>query len=146
MTTITIKPTLNSSKAFSTIAWGCLLTSTGTFAIGLAYSSLPIGSIGFFAACLLFGLFGTIATQKTIRDQLEGIPTTNLFKTISILSTILAISGLTLGLFLTHNMSLSERGFFAMASILALFSTLVIQKNERDTVAITALSSQSHMG
>jgi uncharacterized membrane protein YiaA len=90
----------------------------------------------------MFGLFAAISVQKAVRDQLEGIPVTNLYYGIAWFSTILSIILLTVGLW-NADMQRSEKGFYAMSFVLSLFSAITVQKNTRDSKAIKNTDTNS---
>jgi len=66
-----------------------------------------------------------------VRDQLEGIPVTNIYYGLAWFSTILSIILLTVGLW-NAQLTKSEKGFYAMSFVLSLFSVIAVQKNIRD--------------
>ena len=78
-----------------------------------------------------FGLFSAISVQKAVRDQLEGIPVTNLYYGIAWFTTLLSIVLLTVGLW-NAELLRSEKGFYAMSFVLSMFSAIAVQKNTRD--------------
>jgi uncharacterized membrane protein YiaA len=82
----------------------------------------------------MFGLFSAISVQKAVRDQLEGIPITNLYYGIAWFCTLLSIVLLTVGLW-NADMVRSEKGFYAMSFVLSLFAAIAVQKNTRDVKA-----------
>jgi uncharacterized membrane protein YiaA len=79
----------------------------------------------------MFGLFAAISVQKAVRDQLEGIPVTNLYYGIAWFATILSIILITVGLW-NASIARSEKGFYAMSFVLSIFSAIAVQKNTRD--------------
>ena len=79
----------------------------------------------------MFGLFAAISVQKAVRDQLEGIPVTNMYYGISWFSTILCIILLVVGLW-NAELERSEKGFYALSFILSIFAAIAVQKNTRD--------------
>ncbi len=82
----------------------------------------------------MFALFAAISLQKAVRDQLEGIPVTNLYYGLAWFSTILTLVLLTVGLW-NAGLSKSEKGFYAMSFVLSVFSAIAVQKNTRDAKA-----------
>lgn len=68
------------------------------------------------------------------RDRLEQVPVTNLYYSLCWVSLLLAI-----GLFNAELMG-SEKGFYAMAFLLALFGAVTVQKNVRDMAALRGSS------
>jgi uncharacterized membrane protein YiaA len=114
---------------FASIA--ALLIGSGAYSIGLLNTSMELNEKGYYLITLLYGLYSVISLQKTIRDQAEGIPTTKLYFMISWGSSAIAIALLAIGL-VNAEMSLSEKGFYAMAYTLSLFAAITVQKNVRD--------------
>jgi uncharacterized membrane protein YiaA len=82
----------------------------------------------------MFGLFSSISVQKAVRDQLEGIPVTAIYYGLAWFCTLLSIVLLTVGLW-NAELLRSEKGFYAMAFVLSLFSAIAVQKNTRDLKA-----------
>jgi uncharacterized membrane protein YiaA len=67
-----------------------------------------------------------------VRDQLEGIPVTNIYQGLAWFSTLLAIVLLAVGLW-NATMLRSEKGFYAMSYTLSMFAAIAVQKNTRDS-------------
>lgn len=86
---------------------------------------------GYYFTVLMYGLFSAVSLQKSVRDQLEGIPVTNIYYGLAWFSTILAILLLVIGLW-NANLTLSEKGFYGMSFLLSLFAAIAVQKNTRD--------------
>ena len=80
---------------------------------------------------LLFGLFSAISVQKAVRDQMEGIPVTNLYYGIAWFTTIVSNLLLTIGLW-NADLTKSEKGFYGMSFTLSMFAAIAVQKNTRD--------------
>lgn len=119
------------SAAFVAASWLALLAGMGGFLIGLWNATMVLNEKGYYFTVLLFGLFAVISLQKTVRDQLEGIPVTGIYYGLSWFATIAAILLLTIGLW-NATLALSEKGFYAMAFLLGLFGAIAVQKNTRD--------------
>jgi uncharacterized membrane protein YiaA len=79
-------------------------------------------------------LFSAISVQKAVRDQLEGIPVTNIYYGLAWFATLLSIVLLTVGLW-NADLAKSEKGFYAMSFVLSLFAAIAVQKNTRDIKA-----------
>ncbi len=94
-------------------------------------SGIETGPRGRRIAVLMYGLFAAISVQKSVRDRLEGIPVTNLYYGISWVSVLLTVVLLAVGLW-NATLTLSEKGFYAMAFVLSLFAAIAVQKNTRD--------------
>jgi uncharacterized membrane protein YiaA len=123
---------------FASVA--ALVIGTGAFGIGLLNSLMALNEKGYYLITLLYGLYSVISLQKTIRDKAEGIPTTKLYFIISWASTAISIALLAIGL-ANADMSLSEKGFYAMAYTLSLFAAITVQKNVRDKESVDGTSS-----
>jgi uncharacterized membrane protein YiaA len=122
------------SAAFIAASWLALLIGITAFNIGLWNAEMQLNEKGYYFTVLMFGLFSSISVQKAVRDQLEGIPVTNLYYGIAWFSTLLAIVLLTVGLWNAELLK-SEKGFYAMSFILSLFAAVAVQKNTRDVKA-----------
>lgn len=121
------KPT----AAFIGASWFALLTGMLGYCIGLFNASMELNEKGYYFTILLFGLFAVISVQKSVRDRSEGLIVTDLYYSISWFATISAMVLLTIGLW-NADMALSEKGFYAMAFCLSMFSAIAVQKNTRD--------------
>lgn len=120
------------SNAFVAASWVALFAGVITFNVGLWNAEMPLNERGYYFTVLMYGLFSAVSLQKTVRDQLEGIPVTNIYYGLSWFSTILAILLLIIGLW-NANLTLSEKGFYGMAFTLSLFAAIAVQKNTRDS-------------
>ena len=121
------KPT----AAFIGASWFALLTGTVGYCIGLWNASMELNEKGYYFTILLFGLFAVISVQKSVRDRSEGLAVTDLYYGLSWFATIAAMILLTIGLW-NADITLSEKGFYAMAFSLSMFSAIAVQKNTRD--------------
>ena len=122
------------SAAFIAASWVALLIGITAFLIGLWNADMELNEKGYYFTVLMFGLFAAISVQKAVRDQLEGVPVTNLYYGIAWFSTLLAIVLLTVGLW-NAELAKSEKGFYAMSFVLSLFAAIAVQKNTRDIKA-----------
>ncbi|WP_210486476.1 inner membrane protein YiaA [Rufibacter aurantiacus] len=120
------------SNAFVAASWATLLTGVTAYIIGLWNAEMLLNEKGYYFTILMYGLFSAISLQKSVRDQLDGIPVTNIYYGLSWFSTILAVVLLTVGLW-NANLLLSEKGFYAMSFLLSLFAAIAVQKNTRDS-------------
>jgi uncharacterized membrane protein YiaA len=125
---------LEPSAAFIAASWFAFLTGTTAFIIGLWNADMELNEQGYYFTVLMFGLFAAISVQKAVRDQLEGIPVTNIYYGLAWFSTILSIVLLTVGLW-NADLEKSEKGFYAMSFVLSLFAAIAVQKNTRDMKA-----------
>lgn len=120
------------SNAFIAASWFALFTGVLAFIIGLWNADMELNEKGYYFTVLMFGLFAAISLQKAVRDQLEGIPVTNIYHGLAWFSTLLAILLLTVGLW-NATMLRSEKGFYAMSFTLSMFAAVAVQKNTRDS-------------
>ena len=119
------------SNAFIAASWSALFIGTIAFIIGLWNAEMQLNEKGYYFTVLMFGLFSGISVQKVVRDQMEGIPVTNIYYGLAWFCTILSIILLTVGLW-NATLERSEKGFYAMAFVLSMFSAIAVQKNTRD--------------
>ena len=119
------------SAAFVGAAWLALGVGILSFIIGLWNAEMQLNEKGYYFTVLMFGLFAAISLQKAVRDQLEGIPVTNIYYSIAWFSTILCVVLLVVGLW-NAEMERSEKGFYALSFILSIFAAIAVQKNTRD--------------
>ena len=117
--------------AFIGASWFALLTGAVGYCIGLWNANMELNEKGYYFTLLLFGLFAVISVQKSVRDRAEGLAVTELYYGISWFATIASMILLTIGLW-NADMALSEKGFYAMAFCLSMFSAIAVQKNTRD--------------
>ncbi|TPG71912.1 inner membrane protein YiaA [Hymenobacter nivis] len=125
------------SPAFIGASWVALVAGMGAFMVGLFNAVMPLNEKGYYFTILMYGLFSAISLQKSVRDRLEGIPVTNIYYGLSWFSTVLAIGLLVVGLW-NATLALSEKGFYGMSFLLALFAAIAVQKNTRDANRPTA--------
>ncbi len=119
------------SAAFIGASWLALFTGVLAFIIALWNAEMQLNEKGYYFTVLMFGLFAAISVQKAVRDQLEGIPVTNLYYSIAWFSTILCIVLLVVGLW-NAELERSEKGFYALSFVLSIFAAIAVQKNTRD--------------
>jgi uncharacterized membrane protein YiaA len=125
------KPT----AAFIGASWFALLAGVLGFCIGLWNADMLLNEKGYYFTILLFGLFAVISVQKSVRDRTEGHAVTDLYYGLSWFATIAAMILLTIGLW-NAGITRSEKGFYAMAFCLSIFSAIAVQKNTRDVKLI----------
>ena len=126
-----LKQNKQPSAAFIGASWTALIVGISAFLIGLWNAEIELSEKGYYFTVLMFGLFSAISVQKAVRDQLEGIPVTNLYYGLAWFCTILSIVLLTVGLW-NAEMEKSEKGFYAMSFVLSMFAAIAVQKNTRD--------------
>jgi uncharacterized membrane protein YiaA len=131
------KQILQPSSAFIAASWSALFIGTIAFIIGLWNAEMQLNEKGYYFTVLMFGLFAAISVQKAVRDQLEGIPVSNLYYGIAWFATLLSIVLLTVGLW-NAELEKSEKGFYAMSFLLSMFAAIAVQKNTRDVKAAKA--------
>ena len=117
--------------AFIGASWFALLTGAVGYCIGLWNAGMELNEKGYYFTILLFGLFAVISVQKSVRDRSEGLAVTDLYYALSWFATIASMILLTIGLW-NADITLSEKGFYAMAFCLSMFSAIAVQKNTRD--------------
>jgi uncharacterized membrane protein YiaA len=122
------------SAAFIGASWAALTIGVTAFLIGLWNAEMELNEKGYYFTVLMFGLFSAISVQKAVRDQLEGIPVTNIYYGLAWFATLLSIVLLTVGLW-NADLAKSEKGFYAMSFVLSLFAAIAVQKNTRDIKA-----------
>ena len=118
------------TAAFIGASWVALFIGVIAFFVGLWNSALAIHEKGFYLTLLLFGLFAGVSLQKSVRDQLQGIPVTGIYFGLCWLSLGVSILLLTVGLY-NSPLTLSEKGFYGMSFVLSLFAAVAVQKNVR---------------
>ena len=122
------KPT----KAFRIASLAALVVGVAAYFIGLYNAPMALNEKGYYFTIMLFGLFSVVSLQKTVRDKMEGVPTTKAYFLASAVATASAVILLVIGL-LNAELLLSEKGFFGMAFTLSLFAAITVQKNVRDS-------------
>ncbi len=138
------KQTLAPSPAFIAASWAALIIGITAFIIGLWNADMELNEKGYYFTVLLFGLFAAISVQKAVRDQIEGIPVTNLYYGISWFCTIASIVLLVVGLW-NAELLRSEKGFYGMSFTLSLFASIAVQKNTRDSRLSEVLEKEEHL-
>lgn len=125
---------LRPSPAFVGASWAVMLAGIIAYLIGLWNSTMQLNEEGYYFTILLFGLFAAVSLQKTVRDKMEGFPVTNIYYGMCWVACGASVLLLTVGLW---NAALlpSEKGFYAMAFVVALFAAITVQKNVRDAQA-----------
>ena len=120
------------SNAFVAASWLALIAGVLTFIVGLWNADMELNEKGYYFTVLMFGLFSSISLQKAVRDQLEGIPVTNIYYGLAWFSTLLSVVLLVVGLW-NATLLRSEKGFYGMSFTLSLFAAIAVQKNTRDS-------------
>ena len=120
------------SNAFIGISWLAVGIGILSYNIGLWNATMQLNEKGYYFTILMYGLFSAVSVQKSVRDRMEGIPVTDIYYTMSLLSTLLSTLLLVVGLW-NASLLLSEKGFYSMSFVLSLFAVIVVQKNTRDS-------------
>ena len=129
--TPTIQPP---TSAYVGASWAALFIGVMAYLIVLWNAEMMLNEKGYYLAVLILGLYAAISLQKTIRDKNEGIPTSDLYYSISWVALAASLILMVVGLW-NAELLLSEKGFYTMSYILSLFAVITIQKNTRDLAA-----------
>ena len=117
--------------AFVGASWAALLVGAVAYLIGLWNSDLLLNEKGYYFTLLMYGLFAAVSLQKSVRDRMEGVPVTAMYFGLCWVSIGLTILLLAVGLW-NAKLNASEKGFFAMGFVLAMYAAIAVQKNVRD--------------
>lgn len=120
--------------AFVAASWAALLVGAVTYLVGLWNARMALNEKGYYLTILMYGLFAAVSLQKSVRDRLEGIPVTGLYFGLCWISLGMSVLLLAVGLW-NAELAGSEKGFYAMSFLLALFGAVAVQKNVRDIAA-----------
>ena len=127
---------------FIFVSWVAAMVGIVGYLVGLWNAEMLASEKGYYFTVLMFGLFGAVSVQKSVRDSMEGVPVSGLYYGISWFATLLAIALLIIGLW-NATLLLSEKGFYGMAFALSLFVAIVVQKNTRDLQAFDKQKSET---
>jgi len=130
------------TNAFIGASWAALFVGVIAYFIGLFNADLGLGEKGYYLVLMLFGLFSVISLQKTVRDQLQGIPVTSIYYGIAWFAVMASIALMAIGLW-NATFTLAEKGFYGMAYVLSLFAAVTVQKNIRDVQVIDMLNDEN---
>ena len=119
------------TAAFIGASWLALFVGVIAYLVGLWNSAMPLNERGYYFTALMFGLFAAVSLQKTVRDQMQGIPVTGIYYGLCWVALGMALILLTAGLW-NAALTLSEKGFYGMSFVLSLFAAVTVQKNVRD--------------
>lgn len=120
------------TPAFIGASWAALAIGALAYLIGLWNAAMPLNEKGYYLTVLLYGLFGAVSLQKSVRDRMEGIPVTGVYFALCWFAVMSALTLLAVGLWNAELLP-SEKGFYAMSFALSLFASVAVQKNVRDT-------------
>ncbi|MFC0676687.1 inner membrane protein YiaA [Lysobacter korlensis] len=127
--------------AFIGASWLALAAGVIAFVVGLWNAPMALNEKGYYFTVLMYGLFSAVSLQKSVRDRLEGGAVTGLYYGLCWVSLGLCVMLLAIGLW-NATLAPSEKGFYAMAFLLALFGSVAVQKNVRD-LALLGDSSEA---
>lgn len=130
-----ILQTLRVSKAYVGASYAALGLGAGGFLIGLWNAQMQLNEQGYYFTLLAFGLFAAVSLQKSVRDREEGIPVSGSYMGICYGAVGLSLLLLAIGLW-NATLLLSEKGFYGMSFVLALYAAVTVQKNVRDSSAL----------
>ncbi|ATF85658.1 inner membrane protein YiaA [Burkholderia gladioli] len=122
------------SFAFIAASWAALLAGVVAYLLGLWNAGMQLNEKGYYFTVLVLGLFAAVSLQKSVRDRVEGLRVTGIYYGLCWIATLLAVALLGIGLF-NATLAPSEKGFYGMAFLLALFGAIAVQKNTRDIQA-----------
>lgn len=129
------QPQIGPTPAFVGASWIALLAGASAFMIGLWNATMLLNEKGYYFTILMYGLFAAVSLQKSVRDRAEGTAVSGLYFGLCWISLLLTMLLLTVGL-INATLTLSEKGFYAMAFLLSLFAAVAVQKNVRDLAAV----------
>ena len=117
--------------AFVAASWAALMIGMLVFCWGLWRAEMQLNEKGYYFAVLLYGLFAAVSLQKGVRDRMENIPVTGIYYNLCWFSVAICVVMLAVGLW-NAKLLPSEKGFYAISFLLALFGAVAVQKNVRD--------------
>lgn len=123
--------------AFIGAAWVALGLAVLVYMISLWRADMEPFEKGFFLGAFFFGLVSAVGLQKSVRDRHEGVPVTTIYLGVSWLGLAISIGMLAWGLWNSPLLP-SENGLYGIAFAMAVFATVVVQKNVRDQLAFKA--------
>lgn len=123
------KQSPSSTYVFATNA--CIAISVVAYLFGVWRSDMLLNEQGYYLICLMFGLFSSITVQKVVRDRDEGVHVSEKYRFICWFALGSSLLLFIVGLF-NADMAMSEKGFYIMAYLLAMYSSITAQKNEAD--------------
>jgi uncharacterized membrane protein YiaA len=128
------------SGAYVGATYATLAVGAMGFVTGLWNATMQLNEKGYYFTLLAFGLFAVISLQKSVRDKEEGIPVSGAYSGMCYAAVALSLGLLVIGLW-NATLLLSEKGFYGMSFLLALFGAVTVQKNVRDKASIDVLQS-----
>lgn len=119
------------SPAFVGASWSALFVGVATYLAGLWNAQMQLSEKGYYLVLLMYGLFAAVSLQKSVRDRLDGIAVTSLYRGLCWGSLAVTLLLLSIGLW-NASLANSEKGFYGMGFVLSLFAAVAVQKNVRD--------------
>ncbi len=119
------------SGAYIAATYVCLGLGALGFLMGLWNAEMQLNEKGYYFTLLAFGLFSSVSLQKCVRDRSEGIPVSGAYYGLCYGAVGLSMLLLATGLW-NATLLLSEKGYYGMSFVLALYSAVTVQKNVRD--------------
>jgi len=86
------------SSAFVSASWLAMGTGLVGYLIGLWRADMMLNEKGYYFTILMFGLFGVVSLQKSVRDRLEGMRVSDMYYNICWFGTLTSIILLVIGL------------------------------------------------
>lgn len=129
-----MQPQNHLSGAYVGASWTVLFVGVIGYLAGLWNAGMQLNEKGYYFTVLFFGLFSAVSLQKTVRDRIDGIKVTGIYFGICWAAFATSIILLVVGLW-NGELSLSEKGYYGMSFLLALFAAITVQKNVRDSAA-----------
>ena len=124
------------SGAYIGATYICLAVGAIGYLVGLWNAEMQLNEKGYYFTLLAFGLFSAVSLQKCVRDQVEGIPVSSAYYGLCYSAVGLAVLLLVIGLW-NATLLLSEKGYYGMSFLLALYSAVTVQKNVRDNQLVS---------
>lgn len=137
-----MNPSLNRPKAsgaYIAATYVCLGLGALGFLMGLWNAEMQLNEKGYYFTLLAFGLFSSVSLQKCVRDRSEGIPVSGAYYGLCYGAVGLSMLLLATGLW-NATLLLSEKGYYGMSFVLALYSAVTVQKNVRDNTTAAVAS------
>lgn len=121
--------------AFVAASWTAVLVGGFSYLVMLWNAGMQLNEKGYYFTLLMYGLFSAVSLQKSVRDRAEGVPVTGLYYGLCWTSVCIVVTLLFIGLW-NATPTPAEKGFYAMAFLLAMFGAVAVQKNVRDIAQI----------
>lgn len=115
------------SQVFMTASWLALATGLIGYLIGIWRADMLLNEKGYYFTILMFGLFGTVSLQKSVRDRMEGIQVSDIYYNLCWIGVLLSISLLVIGLW-NANLLPSEKGYYPLHLYLPCIVLLLSRK------------------